>query len=271
MTTAAILPPGRILIIDDEAELAAGLKMLLEYEGFEVMVQPSPLGLAFILRGFNPDVILLDLSIPTLGGDTVLRLDREKLFPTAASIILYSGRGREELAGLAEEYSVDGFFSKGDDVTELLVRIPKWIAARRGRDAFRTGAALPAAEPAGVDLQPVVVVRTDAASCRGTAMLQIGGYVVVRAGSDELACALVQACGASAIIVDLGVAQMNAFAANHLHRCNVPALFLSPFPPLVETPSGALTLPRHFSREMLLDVVDRLVCGTETRCRVLAG
>lgn len=253
---------GKVLIIDDQPELVCGLQMLLEAEGFETLHHPSPLGLAFLLRSFNPDVILLDLTIPTLGGETVLRLDRKRFFPTNAAIILCSGRSREELSALAEDYAVDGFFSKGDDVNDLLLRMPKWVAVRRGRDAFqrgnREGSGIAAA--GSVDVQPLLVMRTDSYRSDSAAMLQLGGYLVVKAASDELARTLVASCAASALVVDVGTREMNRFIAHELERTGVPVLFLSSVPFAVPaSPVPVAVLSRSSMREALVATVDRLV------------
>ena len=269
MTAAMDAGRGKILIIDDEPDLVTGLKMLLEGEGYETLVAPSPLGLAFLLRRFDPDVILLDLSIPTLGGEALLRLDRRRIFPTTAAVILLSGRSREELADLAETHAVDGFFSKGEDAGELLLRVEKWIGLRRGRDAVAAGRACPPFQPEAVELQPVVVVRTNSAPSPSVVALQLAGYVVVKAGSDDLACALVDSCAASAVVVDLGVLAMNAFASSGLQRVSVPVLFLSSIP-IVRGSSVLATLSRFAPKEALVTAVDRLIGAHQTASRAAA-
>lgn len=255
---------GKILIIDDQPELAAGLVALLQDDGFEARVQPSPIGLPFVLRSFDPDVVLMDLTIPTLSGDTVLRLDRKRMFPTSAPIVLYSGRGREELASLTVELSVDGFFSKGDDVNDLLRRIPKWVAVRRGRDAFTSGRGVDPSTPACADLQPLVVLRTDAPVSQPSAMLQFGGYVVVKAGSNDLACSLVESCAAAALIVDVGMPELNQFVAEHMPSLTVPVLFLSGIAPRIAGASSYATMPRSASRHSLISAVDRVIADHGT-------
>lgn len=261
---------GKILIIDDQPDLMSGLQLLLEAEGFETLHHPSPLGLAFLLRSFDPDVILLDLAIPALGGETVLRLERKRFFPTNATIVLCSGRSRQELSALTEEFAVDGFFSKGEDVNDLLLRIPKWVSIRRARDAFQRGTSQPATAMTIMDMQPLLVMRTDSPHNTSAAMLQLGGYLVVKAASDELARTLVESCAASAVIVDVGIRERNQFAARVLPGIGVPVLFLGSLPPDVGGSSVPLaSLPRFETRDALVATVDRLLADGAKRLRAV--
>jgi len=127
---------GRIFIIDDDAEAVIGMKALLECEGYEVATSASPLTAAFELRRFDPDVILLDLNMPGLGGERLLSLDRKRAFPSGSQIVLYSGRERDELAAIAEQTGVDGFHSKGDDLDAFLLRIRRWVRCGRARHDY---------------------------------------------------------------------------------------------------------------------------------------
>jgi len=126
----------RIFIIDDDKNAVVGMKSLLECEGYDVAASSSPLTAAFELRRFRPDVILLDLNMPGLGGERLLSLDRKRAFPPGSQIILYSGREREELAVIAEQTGVDGFHSKGDDIDAFLLRIKRWVRCGRARNEF---------------------------------------------------------------------------------------------------------------------------------------
>lgn len=251
---------GRILIVDDDAEAAAGLQMLLEDEGHEVVVQPSPIGLSFQLTRSDPDVILLDMSMPALSGDALLRLGRKRFFPTNATVVLFSGRGREDLASLAEELGADGFFSKGEHVQDLLLRIPPWIAARRARDRFATGEPIPFAPAAAqVDLQPVVILRTNETGSRTSALLQLAGYVVIKAGSDELAKALAASTGAGAIVVELGSLAAVGYVQNA--PLPVPTLILTPVVATVQrrAPAFVSVIAPPSSESDLFTHVDKLV------------
>jgi DNA-binding NarL/FixJ family response regulator len=113
---------GRILIVDDEPERLSELRSALAVEDIEVVVHTSPTALPPLLRSIDPDVILLDLSMPALPASHL---------GTSAPVILFSGRDDRELARLAEEIGAHGYLCKSDEVPALVNRVKTWIAASR--------------------------------------------------------------------------------------------------------------------------------------------
>jgi DNA-binding NarL/FixJ family response regulator len=120
---------GRVLIIDDQPDLVAGVKAVLEMEGIEVIVHSSLITLPLLLRAIDPDVILLDLSMPALSGTAAFA--NRRCLKTDAPMILFSGRGEPELALLVEELGADGYLCKSDDAGAMVHRIKTWILNRR--------------------------------------------------------------------------------------------------------------------------------------------
>ena len=121
-----------VIIVDDDKSIGTGLTMLFEVEGIAARATSSPFELPFIVSQMDPDVILLDLSMPALSGEAVLRtLARRKLRHTAA-VLIFSGRDANTLATLAEELGADGFICKTDDVDQILRKIRFWIDRREG-------------------------------------------------------------------------------------------------------------------------------------------
>ena len=59
---------SRILVIDDEAEIRRSLRMILEYEGYEVLEASSgPEGVTLVERE-APDLVFLDIKMPGMDG-----------------------------------------------------------------------------------------------------------------------------------------------------------------------------------------------------------
>jgi DNA-binding NarL/FixJ family response regulator len=71
--TARSQTRGRVLIVDDEPEMLEGMKILLGLEGIDVIIHGSMITLPLILRDADPDVVLLDISLPALSGTSALR------------------------------------------------------------------------------------------------------------------------------------------------------------------------------------------------------
>jgi len=122
---------GRVLIVDDEPDLLEGMRMLLDIEGIDVVIHGSMITLPLILRDADPDVVLLDISMPALSGSFALRNGLRKLLRTDGALVLFSGRSPRELEAAAEELGADGFITKAQEPMEIVRRIQTWIDRRR--------------------------------------------------------------------------------------------------------------------------------------------
>src|ERR1700752_2950254 len=65
------VPLGRVLLVEDEPEVAAGVAMLLEVEGAEVEVVHSGGEAIAAIERFAPDVVILDIGLPDMNGAEV--------------------------------------------------------------------------------------------------------------------------------------------------------------------------------------------------------
>lgn len=108
----------RILLADDNAPVRQSLKSLLEREGFEVVVEAGDGEQAVILaRKHQPDVILLDLSMPRLNGIEAARRIHH-VIPGARTIILTVHRDYHYVAQ-ALEAGVRGYILKARAAQDL--------------------------------------------------------------------------------------------------------------------------------------------------------
>jgi DNA-binding NarL/FixJ family response regulator len=128
---AVTKPRGRVLIVDDEPDLLEGMKMLLDLEGIDVILHGSMITLPLILRDADPDVVLLDVSLPALSVTAASHSNLRKLLRTDAALVLFSGRSQNELTKLTEALGADGFILKSNDPMDIIGRIQTWIDRRR--------------------------------------------------------------------------------------------------------------------------------------------
>ncbi len=122
--------PIRLLLIDDHAVMRAGLaNMLNANSGFNVVAGADDAtgGLA-LFRQHRPDVTLLDVSMPGLGGIECLRLLRAE-FPEARVLMLSSSDAEEDIVQ-ALESGACGYVTKTARPAELTAAI---IAAHAGK------------------------------------------------------------------------------------------------------------------------------------------
>ncbi|HSY51516.1 MAG TPA: response regulator [Thermoanaerobaculia bacterium] len=118
---------GRVLIVDDQHDLLEGMKALLEISGIDVVMHDSMITLPLILREADPDVVLLDVSLPALSSTAALRQGLRRLLRTSALLVLFSGRSPNELAAMTEELGADGFITKSQEPMEIIARIQTLI------------------------------------------------------------------------------------------------------------------------------------------------
>ncbi|MGH7709985.1 MAG: response regulator transcription factor [Gemmatimonadaceae bacterium] len=133
----------RILIIEDNRNLARGLRHNLELEGYDVEVAyDGTSGLARAREG-NFDLIVLDLMIPRPDGYQILRALREGTEPPCkTAVLVLSARGQEADKLRGFRLGADDYVTKPFSLLELIARVEAVI--RR----VRTGATATAADAA---------------------------------------------------------------------------------------------------------------------------
>lgn len=132
----------RILVIEDNRNLATGLRNNLEIEGYRVDVAADgPSGLAQA-RSTAPDLIVLDLMLPGMDGYRVLKTLREEGIDTP--VLILSARGEETDKVLGFHLGADDYVAKPFGLLELLARVDALL--RRAASAqSRTKLAVPVA------------------------------------------------------------------------------------------------------------------------------
>jgi DNA-binding response OmpR family regulator len=116
-----------VIIVDDDKSIGTGLTMLFEIEGIAARATSSPFELPFLVSELNPDVILIDLSMPALSGEAVLRTLARRRLRSKAAILIFSGRDAATLATLADDLGADGFICKTEDVEQIIRKVRFWI------------------------------------------------------------------------------------------------------------------------------------------------
>lgn len=119
----------KILIIEDEPEMARGLSDNLEFEGYEVRIEANgETGLQYALT--QPvDLILLDLMLPKLPGYEVCKTLRAK--GKDMPIIMLTAKGQEIDKVLGLELGADDYITKPFSLRELIARIHAQLRRRK--------------------------------------------------------------------------------------------------------------------------------------------
>ncbi|TMK87393.1 MAG: response regulator transcription factor [Actinobacteria bacterium] len=111
---------ARVLIVEDEADLAWVEQFNLESEGYEVEVAFEGRTAIEALHSFEPDVVLLDLMLPHVDGWSVLAEARELPDDQRPHVILVSAVAGVQDQARALEMGAGWFLAKPFDMEDLL-------------------------------------------------------------------------------------------------------------------------------------------------------
>jgi two-component system alkaline phosphatase synthesis response regulator PhoP len=111
----------RVLIVEDDASIAAGLRLNLRHEGCAVTVESD--GQAGLKRALDeaPDLVILDVMLPSMNGFEVLRELRRR--GSTSGIIMLTAKGLEEDKVMGLDLGADDYVQKPFGLSELIARI----------------------------------------------------------------------------------------------------------------------------------------------------
>ena len=130
----------KILIVEDEAHLADGLRFNLEAEGFEAAIAGDGDAALIALDDERFDAIVLDVMLPTISGFEVARSLRARGDYTPILILTARGRPEDVLQGF--ETGADDYLAKPFDLSIFLARLNSLL--RRSRWQQNVPEAVPA-------------------------------------------------------------------------------------------------------------------------------
>ena len=130
-----------VLVVDDEVNLREMMRLYLEREGYRVVVAGNGRDALYVARSEKPDLVLLDLMMPEMGGYDFMRLFTKE---SDTPVIMLTAKLEEsdKVAGL--ELGADDYVTKPFGVQELIARVRAVL--RRTRKQARSPEILRAAE-----------------------------------------------------------------------------------------------------------------------------
>jgi two-component system, OmpR family, alkaline phosphatase synthesis response regulator PhoP len=129
--TAARPQQSRVLVVEDERDVAELIRYNLSKEGYDVVVAPTGADALKQARDVHPDLVLLDIMVPQLNGWEVCRRLKQEADTKNIPVIMVTGRVEEGDKVLGFEMGADDYVTKPFSPRELLARIR--AVARRGR------------------------------------------------------------------------------------------------------------------------------------------
>ena len=126
----------RVLLIEDDASIVAGLQLNLSLEGYEVLTAgDGETGYELAVRE-RPDLVVLDIMLPGMHGLEVLRRLRE--LDADLPVLVLTARGEEGDKVLGLQLGADDYISKPFNLPELRARINAALRRHRLRAAGQT-------------------------------------------------------------------------------------------------------------------------------------
>lgn len=111
----------RILIVEDDLELAAALDDALGHEGYATTVATTGMQALQMLGGQDTDIVLLDRDLPVLSGDAVMETIVAQSIPVAVIMLTAASGIGDRVGGL--DLGADDYLTKPFAYPELLARI----------------------------------------------------------------------------------------------------------------------------------------------------
>lgn len=184
------VPMPRILIVEDNPDLAYGLRTGLEIEGYEVQLADNgEVGLERA-RAWKPDLVMLDLMLPGMDGYRVLKTLREG--GSDVPVLILTARGEEADKVLGFRLGADDYVTKPCGVLELLARVGALLRRSRITEQRNNGNPDAMERFGGVEINPASRTVT-----------KDGNLVALSPKEFDLLLALVRRRGAVASRVEL--------------------------------------------------------------------
>jgi DNA-binding NarL/FixJ family response regulator len=111
----------RVLVVDDHPLFRTGLRELLEHEGFKVQEACDGDAALRLVPSFAPDVVLMDVNMPGIGGIEATRRLRETAPATA--VLMLTGVAADELVLEAVRAGASGFLLKEVELAQITTGI----------------------------------------------------------------------------------------------------------------------------------------------------
>ena len=119
----------RVLILEDEAHIAQGIKLNLTLQGYEAKVAADGVEGLEKWRAWQPDLIVLDIMLPMIDGFSILQTIRREDEKIPVLILSARADTKDKVRGL--KYGVDDYLAKPFDLEEFLLRVERLVTRKQ--------------------------------------------------------------------------------------------------------------------------------------------
>ncbi len=115
----------RILIYDDDVEILVVCRIILESQNYFVETFPICENIIADIDRVKPDIVLMDLRIPKIGGEKAITLMHEDSLTKHVPVILFSAN--EEIEKISVKVKANGFLKKPFDISTFMKTVNQQI------------------------------------------------------------------------------------------------------------------------------------------------
>ena len=116
-----------VVVVDDCEVTLASTADILERNGYRVITRDRPAGCVAMMLQEKPDLVLLDVCMPTVSGDTLVKLFSRASPNSGTIILLYSALDEALLRSKAKGAGAHGYITKTGDNAALLRAVRRWL------------------------------------------------------------------------------------------------------------------------------------------------
>jgi len=114
---------GRVLLIEDEPNIAEAIRFILSRDGWEVTVEENGAQALPRVADVKPDLVILDLMLPGMSGMEILSSLRADPATEALRVLMLTAKGQGRDREAAERAGVSAFMSKPFSNAEMRAQV----------------------------------------------------------------------------------------------------------------------------------------------------
>jgi two-component system alkaline phosphatase synthesis response regulator PhoP len=149
--------PTRILVVEDDRDIAELVARYLEKSGFAVETLSSGRDALTALTERPPDLMVLDLMLPEVDGLEICRIVRAHEKTAVIPIVMLTARAEESERIVGLELGADDYLAKPFSPNELVARVRALLRRAQRTPAAETAASTQASTSGGVSYGPIIV------------------------------------------------------------------------------------------------------------------
>jgi CheY-like chemotaxis protein len=127
----------KVLVVDDDAVALEVTRTRLVRAGYDVVTRESAVGTSIVVTQENPDIVLLDVTMPGVSGEALAKLLTGGPKRQTFSIVFHSNRDQAELDRLAQQCQALGSIQKTSSASIFQLRFERLLMLHRQGSAAR--------------------------------------------------------------------------------------------------------------------------------------